>query len=638
MSGMNPDGQPASNHHTSDQVSNDTDRMAGLDPALWTRLAEASSPEHFAQSWLTLQCTIIQGVRRGVVVLDDLQQAQFQPAGVWPDSEQPVPPALQAAAELAMSERRGVVTGSQAGEGSDSKGRPRRYIGYPLLVDRQLCGVVAIEIDAIPESALRGVMRQLQWGLAWLEVMLRRGSRQLSAVPRDRLITVLQQVATCLDHPRFQAAATAVVTELATRLGCERVSVGFVQRRHVRVHALSHSAQFGKQTNLIRAIGAAMDEALDQAESVVYPAEDDAGMQLNRAHAVLADQHDSEYVCSVPFSDNGELQGVFTFERASGEAFDSNTVELCQHVAAVTGPILAGKRREDRWIPVKLWESFRTQVARLIGPNYIVRKLVVLILLALGVFVSVTTWDYRITADATLEGSVRRVLVAALDGYIDEVYVRPGDIVAAGQLLATMDDTVLQLEKVKWSSQQTQFSHQHRDAMAQHERAESRIIRSRRDQAAAQLALLNEQLAHTRITAPFDGLIVSGDLSQSLGAPVERGDVLMEVAPLNAYRVVLDVEEGDIFAVREGQQGQLALASVPGTVFPFLVNKITPVSTAAEGRNTFRVEAQLTEGSTTLRPGMDGAGKIVAGQRRLIWIWTHKLTNWLRLVAWRWWP
>jgi len=638
MSSMNPDGQPARHDHGTTGGINDTDRMAHLDPALWTRLAEASSQELFAQSWLTLQCNIIQGIRRGVVVLSDPDQDHFQPAGVWPDSAQPVPPALQAAAELAMSERRGVVTGPQTGDGSDSKDSQHRYIGYPLLVDRQLCGVVAIEIDALPESGLRGVMRQLQWGLAWLEVMLRRGSRQFSAVPRDRLITVLQQVATCLDHPRFQAAATAVVTELSTRFGCERVSVGFVQRRHVRVHALSHSAQFGKQTNLIRAIGAAMDEALDQAESVVYPAEDDAGMQLNRAHAVLADQHDSGYVCSVPFSDNGELTGVFTFERAGGEAFDRNTIELCQHVAALTGPILASKRREDRWIPVKLWESFRTQAARLIGPNYLVRKLVVLALLALGVFVSVTTWDYRITADATLEGSVRRVLVAALDGYIDEVYVRPGDIVVAGQLLATMDDTVLQLEKVKWSSQQTQFSHQHRDAMAQHERAESRIIRAKREQAAAQIALLTEQLAHTRITAPFDGLIVSGDLSQSLGAPVERGDVLMEVAPLNEYRVVLEVEEGDIFAVREGQHGQLALASVPGTVFPFLVNKITPVSTAAEGRNTFRVEAQLTGSSEALRPGMDGAGKIAAGQRKLLWIWTRKLTNWLRLAAWRWWP
>ena len=640
MTGRNPDGLTSRIESPAANSANDTDCMSRMDPALWTQFAESSSPERFAQSWLNLQCAIIEGVRQGVVVLGGPEQNQdrFQPAGVWPAGNQTVSPGLRAAAELAMKERRGVATGPQAGDGSASIASPRRHIGYPLLIDRKLCGVVAIEIENIPETRLLGVMRQLQWGLAWLEVMLRRGSRHLSLAPRERLITVLEQVAICLDHPRFQDAATAVVTELSTRLGCERVSIGFLHGRHVRVHALSHSAQFGKHTNLIRGIGAAMDEALDQGESIVYPPQDDSRMQLNRAHAVLAEQHDTEFVCTIPFSDQGQLKGAFTFERAGGEKFDRETLELCQHVAAMTGPILEGKRREDRWIPVKLWESVRTQIARLLGPEYVIRKLVLLTLLALGVFVAVATGEYRITADANLEGAVQRVVVAALDGYINEVRVRPGDIVEQGQLMATLDDTELRLEKVKWKSQQTQFVRQHREAMAQHDRAESRIINARRKQAEAQVALLEQQIEHTRITAPFDGLVVSGDLSQSLGAPVGRGDVLMEVAPLEKYRVVLAVEEGDISYVKEGQHGELALASIPGTVFPFVVEKITPVSTAAEGRNTFRVEGRLTGGSEALRPGMEGAGKVDVGQRKLIWIWSHKLTNWLLLKAWRWWP
>lgn len=638
MTARKPDGAATRQDPAVANDAGDTDRMAHLDPALWQQLAGASTPEQFAQSWLTLQCNIIPGVSRGVVVLGGSGQDTFQPAAAWPDSNQDIPRALQAAAELAMAERRGVVTGPRTTGNSSGTGGAQRQIGYPLLLDRELCGVVAIEIAALPESRLLDIMRQLQWGLAWLEVMLRRGAGRLSLAPHDRLVTVLQQVATCVDHPRFQDAATAVVTELSTRLGCERVSIGLLRGRHVRVHAVSHSAQFGKQTNLIRAIGAAMDEALDQAQPVVYPAGEDAGTQLNRSHAALVDQHDTVYACSVPFSDQGRLAGAFTLERTGGGNFDSNTLELCQHVAAVTGPILAAKRREDRWIPIKLWESFRTQVARLVGPECVVRKLTALVLLVLVVFLSLASGGFRVTADATLEGAVQRVVVAALDGYIDEVHVRPGDIVEQGQLLATLDDTELRLEKVRWSSQQAQFVRQHRDAMAQHDRAESRIIKARRQQAEAQLALLEEQIRRTRIIAPFDGLIVSGDLSQSLGAPVERGDILMEVAPLKEYRVVLAVEEGDIFNVEAGQHGELALASVPGTVLPFTVEKVTPVSTAAEGRNTFRVEARLDESSQALRPGMEGAGKVLVGQRRLIWIWSHKLTDWLRLLAWRWWP
>ena len=62
------------------------------------------------------------------------------------------------------------------------------------------------------------------------------------------------------------------------------------------------------------------------------------------------------------------------------------------------------------------------------------------------------------------------------------------------------------------------------------------------EQAEAQLALVEEQLSRARLVAPFDGFIVVGDLSQSLGSPVERGDVLFEVAPLDGFRVVLEVD------------------------------------------------------------------------------------------------
>jgi multidrug efflux pump subunit AcrA (membrane-fusion protein) len=154
----------------------------------------------------------------------------------------------------------------------------------------------------------------------------------------------------------------------------------------------------------------------------------------------------------------------------------------------------------------------------------------------------------------------------------------------------------------------------------------------------AQVALLDEQLSRAAITAPFDGIVTSGDFSQSLGTPVERGQVLFEVAPLQGYRVIVQVDERDIGWVAVGQGGELALPSVPGTVFPLTVTRITPISTAKEGRNYFRVEAELKETSERLRPGMEGVGKISAGRARLIWIWTHEVFEWVRLKLWAWWP
>ena len=105
-------------------------------------------------------------------------------------------------------------------------------------------------------------------------------------------------------------------------------------------------------------------------------------------------------------------------------------------------------------------------------------------------------------------------------------------------------------------------------------------------------------------------MVVTGDLSQSLGSPVERGKVLFEVAPLDAYRVVLQVDERDIADVAVGQHGELLLAAAPDRPLAFTVEKITPVSTAREGRNYFRVEAQARADPGPPAPGMEGVGKI----------------------------
>jgi hypothetical protein len=50
------------------------------------------------------------------------------------------------------------------------------------------------------------------------------------------------------------------------------------------------------------------------------------------------------------------------------------------------------------------------------------------------------------------------------------------------------------------------------------------------------------------------------------------------------------------------------------------------------------VEARLDEHSERLRPGMEGVGKIMIDRRRLIWIWTHELIEWISLKIWTWWP
>jgi multidrug resistance efflux pump len=603
--------------------------------ALWRQFAAATEPESYCQSWLALQCSLISGVSMGVVMLKMSADAAFTPVAFWPDVPQ-YREYLAEAAKRMLLEGRGVVLKRAAPGLDDGPPQVRYYLAYPLRIQGRLHSIIAL--DMAPRSAIQiqAVMRQLQWGSAWLTLFLQQQTPQTAS--QGHAPVVLEFLATLLEHPRVQATVTAFVTALATRLACDRVSLGFVHRGQVRVRAISHSAHFGKRTNLTRALEAAMDEACDQVAVVTYPPAPEAPFRISRAHEELVRQHGTGTVCSIPLPRDDSLLGVLTLERASDHPFTPAEIALCEAVAAMAGPMLDAQRREDRWLVAKVAEALHTQLGRLWGPRYVAHKLVVLALLALGTFFATFQADYRVAASTVLEPEVRRAVLAPFDGYIADAPRRAGELVRDGEVLCTLDDRDLKLERLKWRSQREQYSKQYQQALAQRNAALGQIITTQIAQAEAELALVEEHLERAQLRAPFESLVVSGDLSQSIGAPVERGKVLFEVAPLDAYRVILEVDERDVAEVADGQEGHLVLSAFPNAPLPFTVTQLTPVSTAREGRNYFRVEARLAHTPAHLRPGMEGIGKIAVDRRLLLWIWTHQAVDWLRLQLWSWLP
>jgi RND family efflux transporter MFP subunit len=474
----------------------------------------------------------------------------------------------------------------------------------------------------------------MKWGGMWARLLLEQKMHSFN----DRLANVLTLVASCLEFPEFQAATTALATELAVRLSCERVSFGFLKGKHIDVVAISHSAHFEKKSNLVSNISEAMDEACDQSSVIVFPVNDTQKVLVTRGHGHLSRREGAGNICTIPLCEKGRIYGAVTLERPSELPFDGATIELCERVASLAGPVLELKRQQDKLLIHKITDSFRQQISGLFGPKHPGLKLVGAALLLVALYSSFASHDYKVTATAGLEGKIQRVVVAPMDGFVAEAHVRAGDLVHEGDALSALEDKDLKLEHRKITSQREQSQKEYRSALSRNDRSEVAVLSARIDEYDAQIELLDEQLSRTHITAPFDGVIISGDLSQSLGSPVERGQVLFEVAPLNEYRVILEVDERDISNMAVGQNGQLVLSSMPGSQFPFAISKITPISSSEEGNNYFRVEGNLEVSSEKLRPGMEGVAKVSVGPRRLVWIWTHTMLDWLRLAVWSWWP
>jgi Barrel-sandwich domain of CusB or HlyD membrane-fusion/GAF domain len=602
----------------------------------WRHFAGEQTPEEFCRNWLLIQCHMIGGVSDGVVILLKPGTSTFAPVAFFPEHTSDRT-RLAPISERALKEGRGIIEPQSDGEGASST-TSRYRLAYPVRVDGQVQGVIGVDIDWRPEARLQSAIRDLQWGSSWIEVLLRRHGDP-RRTDQQRLKLALDAVATLLEQPRFTDSATAFTTTLAAQLGCDRVSLGIVQGRRIQVRAMSHSAQLERRANLVRAIECAMEEAVDQVETVVYPAEQESRPVVSRAHEALLHESEAGSAATLPLVHGDRVVGALTLERAKGHRFDAPSLEVCEAVASVAGPIVELKRGNETSLPVHAGRSAKGVWEKLVGPGHAALKLGALGLAAVAAFLALATGTYRVSGNATIEGAVQRAITAPINGYVKEAPLRAGDKVTEGQVIGRFDDRELRLERVKLLSQREQYSRQYREAVANHERAQAEVIGSQIAQSEAQLALVEEQLARTRMIAPFNGLIVSGDLSQSLGSPVERGQVLFEIAPLRDYRVALQVDERDIAQVALDQRGELTVSSIPGERFAFKVNKITPVNSAKEGRNYFRVEAALTvPPGPRLQPGMEGVGKITIDERKLVWIWTHSVTDWVRLWLWSWMP
>jgi hypothetical protein len=609
------------------QVADPVRLKAAAEDDAWTRFTAASDAEAFCQGWLAVTCTRT-AATDGILVLAQPGGGGFVPAAMWPDVKRD---------RAKLGETLEQAIGSQqlvAVPLSDNPGR--LLVAQPLVTETGVLGAVAVEVDARPEREMMLLARDLSWGAGWLEALLRRHMNAADSAAAARLKRVFDLFSAALEHHGFVPAATAAVTELATLLDCDRVSLGVSRRRRAQMKALSHTVQFEKNAELTRAIETAMDEAIDQKASVSWPVIGEAAGHVVKAHERLVQTHGSQAALTVPLTRTGASVGAITLERA--RPFDHDDLELVEGLATLLGPLVEVQREAERGPLARLWESLKALWTKFFGPGHAAWKLAGALLVLATLFFSFATGDYRVSADTRIEGSVQRALAAPFDGYIGEAVARPGDVVREGDVVATLDDRDLQLERLKVSSRREQLVKQYRESLANHDRAQIRVIGSQIEQADAELAITEEKLARTRLTAPFDGVVVSGDLTQKLGAPAQRGDVLFEIAPLADYRVIFKVDERDVADVAVGMKGELVLTAMPSTPLPVVVKRVTPVSTAEDGRNYFRVEAQLEHGADRLRPGMEGVGKVDVGDRKLIWIWTRYLVDWVRLQAWYWWP
>lgn len=601
--------------------------VAYLGTAHWSRLLEAGSDESAFESWLALLCGQLQGVRRAVVVA---RRGPFRPVAFWPEG--------QRTSKFLME-----TVNAALGQGRDTirEDAETGVVGLTRIVTLhgQPQAVVGVELESTDQAQRQETLRRLQWGAAWLELFERRRTGDSEGQAIERLALALDALAVAGEQTGFRAAALAALTSLAVQMSAARVSLGFTKGRAARVVSISNTTKFDRRVQEVRDMAQAMDEAIDQGRAISYPTQhEDATTVALRAKA-LSNARGSGEVIVQPFFRDGRVRGAMVFEWADDEAPPAHVREAVGDVVALLAPLLEDRWAEERYIVTRAVQSVGRGLAAILGPGHLGGKIGLLAAAAMVAFFILFTVTFHVSANASLRGAIERVVAAPIDGYILEAPPRAGDRVAEGDLLVQFDDAEYRLELFSWTARKHQYETEYLQALAERDRAAVNMLKAQTEEADAQIRLNETRIDLARIEAPLAGVIVSGDQSQSLGQSVQRGEEMFRLAPLDSYIVEIEVPEADILEIEVGAHGHLVLASMPTVELRFDVERITPVMRAEEGVNAFVVEARLeAPGNVSVAPGMEGVAKIEAGERRLIWIWTRRAIDWLRLAWWRWSP
>jgi membrane fusion protein (multidrug efflux system) len=216
-----------------------------------------------------------------------------------------------------------------------------------------------------------------------------------------------------------------------------------------------------------------------------------------------------------------------------------------------------------------------------------------------------------VESDAIIE------VVSEVNAIVTSLPFQEGQAVAAGALLASLDDREIRAESDRAAAMREQ-------AQANLERAQTLFAQNAVAQqglddartafkvADANAALARARFEKTRIRAPFGGLV--GRRRVSVGAYLRSGDVITDLARVDDMKVLFAAPERYATLLKPGIAVEVTTPAVPGATFEGRVAAVDPIVNP-ESR-TLQVVARIPNRRGLLRPGMSANISVTFAERQ----------------------
>ena len=312
----------------------------------------------------------------------------------------------------------------------------QNIILLPLRGGSGVQGLAAFLVTTGDQRILAATRERLELTVSLLSLYEMRLTLQQRQSDLSRLRLAMETTAAVNEQDRFAGAAMALCNEVSSRWKCDRVCLGFLKGRYVHLKAMSHTEKFSRKMKVVQDIESAMEETLDQDIEVTYPAGPEATF-VQRAAAELSKRYGPTAVLSLPLRRDGQVEAVITLERPVDQPFALGEIEALRLTIDLVSPRLVPMHLQDRWFGARAAGSLRKGLSTILGPRHTWIKVAGIAMFAAALFLTLAKGAYRAEAPFVLEPVAQQVVPAPFDGYLKQVYVRPGDQVVGASAVGS---------------------------------------------------------------------------------------------------------------------------------------------------------------------------------------------------------
>ncbi|WP_432799675.1 HlyD family efflux transporter periplasmic adaptor subunit [Poriferisphaera sp. WC338] len=619
----------------------DRGKALSFDTTLWIdRLErfEGNFPE-FIKQLLAVQCLVARA-SAGAIIEQGAEQGSWSVLAARPSHERKagMPDWLSGALKRVppVSNAKQAYLKKYCAQKKSSKevGKQEYLIYLPLIYEQahRVMGVfyVTVADESVARDRANGLkLTQSAYTCFDLRNQMRKQNKDMTII--THAMEVLDRFN---EHSKYKSAAMVLCHEVATVWRADRVALGLQQGAYVKMVALNQTEHFSRKMQLIHDLEGVMEESYDQDIEVFWPASPESSVIARQAKR-LSDRYGPECVYSFPLRREGEVIGVLTVEMPIDRALDEQGLEGLRLLCNLVAPRVDDLKEANKWIGTKLADSAKEAGKKIVGPTHTwVKVAVVGLSIALGFLFF---WPVTDTVESPfmIDAVRRQVIAAPFDGYVEEVYAEPGDVVTDDQqVLATLSTGELRLRRASLVAELAQNRIEADIARREGNTVDVHIAQAKADAKQAEIGIVDDDIEDAAMRSPMLGIVIDGNLKPRTGGAVQRGEVLYEVAPIDSLRAELYVPEDRINDVELGQRGELSSAANPGRYIGFVVESIEPIAQVRQGQNVFLVRVKLDGLPAWMRPGMQGLAKVDVGTTSMVNKWTRGAVNWVRMKLW----